>query len=93
MGLDAISPHLILLKGNCLFSDKSFRLFCKFSHFANDSAKEKEGGQYKDTVDLPQTSFSLRANSVAREPEIQKLWEQNKVLEKVSERNDGVRLF
>lgn len=54
-----------------------------------DTAKEKEGGQYKDTVDLPQTSFSLRANSVAREPEIQKLWEQNKVLEKVSERNDG----
>ncbi|MCO5558729.1 hypothetical protein L7F22_012315 [Adiantum nelumboides] len=51
--------------------------------------KEKEGGKYKDTVDLPQTNFSLRANSVVREPEIQKMWEANKVLERVSEKNDG----
>lgn len=51
--------------------------------------KEKEGGQYKDTVDLPQTSFGLRANAVVREPEIQKMWEQDRVLQKLLEKNEG----
>ena len=36
-------------------------------------------GPYKGTVNLPQTKFNMRANSVQREPQIQKLWEQNKV--------------
>lgn len=38
-------------------------------------------GPYKDTVNLPQTSFSMRANSVQREPQIQKFWQDNKVYE------------
>ena len=29
---------------------------------------------YKDTVNLPQTDFSMRANAVVREPEIQQFW-------------------
>lgn len=37
---------------------------------------KKEASYYKDTVLLPQTAFNLRANSVVREPEIQKLWEE-----------------
>ena len=36
-------------------------------------------GPYKDTVNLPQTKFNMRANSVQREPQIQKLWEQNQI--------------
>ena len=38
-------------------------------------------GPYKDTVNLPQTSFNMRANSVQREPQIQKFWQDNKVYE------------
>ncbi|CAM6086341.1 unnamed protein product [Calypogeia fissa] len=50
---------------------------------------EAEGGQFKDTVNLPQTSFSMRANSVVREPEIQKLWQEKQVMQKLAERNTG----
>ena len=56
----------------------------------NSTEEDTEGGQYKDTVDLPKTSFGMRANSVVREPEIQKMWEDNKVLEKLLERNNEV---
>jgi hypothetical protein len=50
----------------------------------------QEGGQYKNTVDLPQTSFNMKANAVQREPEIQKLWEDKQILQKLLERNTGV---
>ncbi|KAK3159260.1 hypothetical protein QOZ80_2AG0147910 [Eleusine coracana subsp. coracana] len=50
---------------------------------------KQEDGKYKHTVDLPKTTFGLRANSIVREPELQKLWEENQVLKRVSERNTG----
>lgn len=53
---------------------------------------KKEEGKYKHTILLPKTTFGLRANSVVREPEIQKLWEENQVFKRVVERNTGVRL-
>ncbi|XP_042474785.1 isoleucine--tRNA ligase, chloroplastic/mitochondrial-like isoform X1 [Zingiber officinale] len=49
----------------------------------------KEEGKYKHTVDLPKTTFGMRANAVVREPEIQKLWEENQVFKRVSDRNTG----
>ncbi|XP_020261568.1 isoleucine--tRNA ligase, chloroplastic/mitochondrial isoform X1 [Asparagus officinalis] len=49
----------------------------------------KEEGKYKHTIELPKTTFGLRANSVVREPEIQKLWEENQVFKRVVERNTG----
>jgi len=52
----------------------------------------QDGGQYKDTVDLPQTSFGMKANAVQREPEIQKLWEEKQILQKLMDKNTGVRL-
>lgn len=55
---------------------------------AADGGK-KEEGKYKHTIDLPKTTFGLRANSVVREPEIQKLWEDNQVFRRVAERNTG----
>ena len=36
----------------------------------------EDENEYKHKVDLPQTSFTLRANSTAREPEIHKLWDE-----------------
>ncbi|MEO1589977.1 MAG: isoleucine--tRNA ligase [Cyanobacteria bacterium J06632_22] len=44
---------------------------------------------YKDTVLLPQTDFSMRANAVKREPELQAFWEDNKIYETLSEQNPG----
>ncbi|GAH39359.1 unnamed protein product, partial [marine sediment metagenome] len=37
---------------------------------------EEQKNRYRNTVNLPSTSFSMRANLVAREPEIRKDWEQ-----------------
>lgn len=51
---------------------------------------EQEGGKYKQTVDLPKTKFGMRANSAVREPEIQKIWDENQVYKKVVDKNDGV---
>ena len=36
-------------------------------------------GPYTDTVHLPHAKFTMRANSVQREPQIQKLWDQNQI--------------
>jgi len=51
---------------------------------------KQEDGKYKHTVDLPKTAFGMRANSSVREPEIQKIWEENQVFKKVVEKNSGV---
>ncbi|GAB4851286.1 Isoleucine--tRNA ligase, chloroplastic/mitochondrial [Ancistrocladus abbreviatus] len=55
---------------------------------ASEGTKQ-EDGKYKDTVNLPKTMFGMRANSLVKEPEIQKLWEDNQVFKKVVDRNDG----
>ncbi|KAG5555048.1 hypothetical protein RHGRI_012551 [Rhododendron griersonianum] len=59
---------------------------------ASEGAKQGEG-RYKHTVDLPKTAFGMRANSAVREPEIQKLWDENQVFKRVSDRNNGVSFF
>lgn len=48
-----------------------------------------EAKSYKDTVNLPQTEFSMRANAVEKEPEIQKFWQENNTYEKVSQQAEG----
>ncbi|MGP1387703.1 MAG: isoleucine--tRNA ligase [Thainema sp.] len=44
---------------------------------------------YKDTVNLPQTDFSMRANAVVREPEIQQFWIDEQIYQKLSQSNPG----
>ncbi|MEJ2717600.1 MAG: isoleucine--tRNA ligase [Deltaproteobacteria bacterium] len=44
---------------------------------------------YKDTLNLPKTSFPMRANLPAREPEILKRWEELKIYEKIRELSQG----
>lgn len=58
---------------------------------AKKASKEtNEGdGKYKHTVDLPKTTFGMRANSLVREPEIQKIWDEHQVFNRVVERNTG----
>jgi isoleucyl-tRNA synthetase len=46
-------------------------------------------GSYKDTVNLPKTEFSMRANAVQREPELQAFWQEHRVYETLSEQNPG----
>ncbi|BAY88361.1 MULTISPECIES: isoleucine--tRNA ligase [unclassified Tolypothrix] len=48
-----------------------------------------ETGSYKDTVNLPKTSFDMRANALKREPEIQKFWEENNIYDRLSQNNPG----
>ncbi|KAM3357960.1 isoleucine-tRNA ligase, chloroplastic/mitochondrial [Capsicum galapagoense] len=50
---------------------------------------KQDDGKYKDTVDLPKTAFGLRANSTVREPELQKIWDDNQVFKRVVESNNG----
>ncbi|KAJ9521483.1 hypothetical protein QJQ45_008884 [Haematococcus lacustris] len=58
---------------------------------ANKSRAAKQGAPspYSSTISLPVTPFSLRANSVVREPQIQALWEQQQVYEKLLDSNPG----
>jgi isoleucyl-tRNA synthetase len=51
--------------------------------------KKDEGGKYSATCILPQTSFDQRANSLKREPEFQKWWEEERIYESIIENNKG----
>ncbi|KAK0607427.1 hypothetical protein LWI29_014832 [Acer saccharum] len=55
---------------------------------ASEGEKQEEG-KYKHTVNLPKTTFGMRANALVREPEIQKLWDDQQVFKRVSDKNDG----
>ena len=44
---------------------------------------------YKDTLNLLQTPFAMRANAKVREPEIQAFWAQQRLYERLSEQNPG----
>jgi isoleucyl-tRNA synthetase len=46
-------------------------------------------GSYKNTVNLPQTKFDMRANAVKREPELQKFWADEQIFERLSRSNPG----
>jgi isoleucyl-tRNA synthetase len=48
-----------------------------------------EAGQYKDTLNLLQTEFNMRANAVVREPEIQRFWQENQIYERLAQENPG----
>jgi isoleucyl-tRNA synthetase len=51
--------------------------------------KAKDEGPYSKTVNLPQTSFDMRANSVVREPQLQAFWQENGIYESLSRDNPG----
>ncbi|MGD1857251.1 MAG: isoleucine--tRNA ligase [Leptolyngbyaceae cyanobacterium] len=51
--------------------------------------KNADAKSYKDTVLLPKTDFSMRANAVKREPELQAFWDDSKIYETLSQENSG----
>ena len=46
-------------------------------------------GSYRDTLNLPETSFGMRANATQREPELQRVWADRKIYEQLSRNNTG----
>jgi isoleucyl-tRNA synthetase len=46
-----------------------------------------EAKSYKNTVNLPQTEFNMRANAKEREPELQQFWADNHIYEHLSQNN------
>ena len=49
--------------------------------------------EYKKTLNLPQTTLSMRANATQREPEIQKFWEENNIYEQILEQRNQNNSF
>ncbi len=49
--------------------------------------------EYKDTLNLPQTTLAMRANATVRELEIQKFWEENHIYEKNLSQKDKANSF
>lgn len=55
--------------------------------------EEKDKVEYKDTLNLPQTTLSMRANAAVKELEIQKFWEENNIYEKNIAQRDKSNSF
>ncbi len=47
----------------------------------------------KDTLQLPKTAFSMKASLPLKEPEILKIWEKNKIFEKLRKKSKGREKF
>ena len=54
---------------------------------------EQQEINYKDTLNLPQTSFSMKANAAVKELDIEKFWEENKIYEKAIAQRDKANKF
>lgn len=46
---------------------------------------------YKDTVNLPKTSFPMKGNLPQREPELFKRWEEGKLYQRIRKKSEGQR--
>lgn len=59
----------------------------------NENLEEKNKVEYKNTLNLPQTTLAMRANAAVRELDIQKFWEENNIYEKNIEQRDRKNKF
>ncbi|QGT99687.1 Isoleucyl-tRNA synthetase [Candidatus Syntrophocurvum alkaliphilum] len=50
-------------------------------------------GKYDSTLNLPKTDFPMRANLPTREPETTEFWENNKIYEKLQQKNEAKPTF
>jgi isoleucyl-tRNA synthetase len=57
------------------------------------SEPEKNKNPFQHTLNLPQTEFSIRANSATKEPEILKRWEECDLYKKGTLKNKGNKKF
>ncbi len=56
---------------------------------ASSAPATSEQPSYKDTLNLLNTPFSMRANAKVREPEIQAFWAEQRIYERLSQENPG----
>ena len=56
-------------------------------------AEDSKKSEYKDTLNLPQTTLQMRANATKREPEIQEFWAENNIYEKMTSQRDKANSF
>jgi len=54
---------------------------------------DEQKHNYRDTLNLPETSFSMKANLVQREPQMRKHWAQERIYEKIREARQGAPLY
>jgi len=54
---------------------------------------DKKNKGYRDTLNLPKTSFSMKANLVQREPQLRKEWAKKNIYAKIREARKGAALF
>ncbi|MHC4530121.1 MAG: isoleucine--tRNA ligase [Planctomycetota bacterium] len=57
----------------------------------SDNGKKSKG--YRDTLNLPKTSFSMKANLVQREPQLRKEWAKKNVYDKIRKARQGAPLY
>ena len=56
---------------------------------SQNNKEHKSDFSYKETLNLLKTEFSMRANSVVREPEIQNFWAKNNIDFELGSNNEG----
>jgi len=56
---------------------------------SHNKKENKSNFSYKETLNLLKTDFSMRANSVVREPDIQNFWSKNKIDLQLGSDNSG----
>ena len=56
---------------------------------SQNKKERKSEFSYKETLNLLKTEFSMRANSVVREPEIQNFWADNNIDFELGSKNSG----
>jgi isoleucyl-tRNA synthetase len=52
-----------------------------------------KGKSYSDTLNLPKTGFSMKANLVQNEPQLRKKWEKENIYAKIREARKGAPLY
>ncbi len=57
------------------------------------SMKKPQSAKYKETIQLPHTTFSMRANLPANEPNFLKYWEEIELYETLLKQNEEAPLF
>ena len=54
---------------------------------------EKKNKGYRDTLNLPKTSFSMKANLTQREPQLRKEWAKKNIYTKIRQARSGASLY
>src|SRR5256886_837169 len=56
-------------------------------------ARSAMSQNYKNTLNLPRTEFPMKANLAAREPEMLRVWEENRLYQQIQKSGEGRELF